>query len=251
MHIYGVFIVCIVLSPTLALAQDDATKSDLSLGGGVRVSTSEYRGEDAHLSPIPLLEYEGEYVYLDGLSAGAYLYRDESNKISIDIEYLSMGFDASENDDSAMRQLEDRDASVLAGATYRFKSDWGVSKVSLATDVSGTSDGLIARVSQSYPFMYSFLKISPMVGLEWTSENYNEYYYGVSREESLRSGLDSYKAEGGISPSIGVSFMVDISENISAKMRVSSKLLSQEISNSPMVDTDVVHSFIAGISYSF
>ena len=240
-----------VMLPSLATADDKPEKLGLSLGAGVSVSTSEYKGDGTGITPIPLLNYEGEYLFVRGLSAGAHLYKDDANEVSLVVSYLSQSFDASESDNRAMQRLDDRDSSMSAGAAYSLRTDWGTAKLSLVADVLGTSNGFIADASYAYPFKYSFLKLKPVAGIEWTSGDYNDYYYGVDANESLRSGLSGYEAESGFSPYLGLSVKIGLAQDFDLMLSTKTKWLSKEITDSPMVDRDVNHSFAAGLTYSF
>lgn len=251
----GGFILCVcmavLLCPVAAAAEGGADDLDLRLGVGARVSTSEYKGEGAGFSPIPLIDYEGEYVFVRGLTAGAYLYKDDASALSLNLSYLSQGFDAADNDERAMRRLDDRDSSMLAGVAYSLKTEWGVTELSFSADVLGVSDGFIADASYAYPFKLSFLKLKPVAGVEWTSGDYNDYYYGVDSGESLRSGLGRYDAGSGFSPYLGLSAKIGLTDNLDLMLGAKTKWLSEEITDSPMVDRDAKHSFTAGFTYSF
>jgi len=246
-----IFVLISLLFPAIAAAEGSSEKNIISLGGGVRVSTSEYKDDGTSISPVPLVNYEGEYFFLRGLTAGAHIYKDELNELSLTVSYMTQSFDASESDNSAMRQLDDRDASMFAGAAYRVSSEWGVAKLSLSADVLDTSHGFIADASYAYPFKISFLKLRPVVGLEWTSEDFNDYYYGVSEKESLKSGLDRYRAGSGVNPYLGLNLKINLAEDFDLMLSTKAKSLSEEITDSPMVDRDVKYSFGVGMSYSF
>jgi outer membrane protein len=237
--------------PALAMAEDGQEKYNLGLGVGVGVSSSEYKEESDSVTPIPILKYEGEHFFVRGLTAGVHLYKDDYNELSLTVSYLSQSFDASESDSHAMQQLENRYSTMLAGAAYNLKMDWGVAGLSLSADVLGTSNGFIADASYAYPFEISFLKVKPSVGVEWTNENYNDYYYGVSASESHSSGLLEYNAESGISPYLGLQLKIGLTEGFGLTLGAKAKWLSDEITNSPMVDQDMKFSFGAGIVYSF
>ncbi|WP_348240985.1 MipA/OmpV family protein, partial [Salmonella enterica] len=43
-----------------------------------------------------------------------------------------------------------------------------------------------------YRYTNGGLSLSPGIGVDWNSVNQNDYYYGVSRKESSRSGLRGY-----------------------------------------------------------
>jgi len=240
-----------IMHPALALAEDGDRNYDLSLGAGVKISTSEYKGEDTKVSPFPLLDYEGEYLFIHGLSAGAFLYKDPTNELSINASYLPQSFDASESDDRQMRRLDDRDSTMTVGAAYSLRADWGVTKLELSADVLDTNNGFVADASYAYPFRLSFLKVKPFAGVEWSSENYNDYYYGVSSGEANRSGMREYSAGNGFSPYAGLGLKYGLTQDIDMSLNAKVKRLSEEITDSPMVDKDVTYSFGFGLSYSF
>ena len=91
----------------------------------------------------------------------------------------------------------------------------------------------------------------PIGGALCTSSQHNDYYYGVSDKEARKSGLKSYDADSGVSPYVGIDVKVDLSENWNIFMNTRATFLSDEITDSPMVDEDVKYSFGAGITYRF
>lgn len=249
--IWLLLLITIILYPTGASAEEKQGGYDLGLGAGVKVSTSEYKGEETTISPIPIVNFESEYVFVHGLTAGAYIYADETSNLLVTVSYLAHNYDASENDEHAMKRLKDRYSTMMLGAAYELHGSWGTADISLAADVLDTNNGFTADASYAYPFKAAFLKIKPFIGVEWTSERYNDYYYGVSASESRKSGLMEYEAEGGFSPYVGVGLKVDLTNNLEMGLNTKIKQLSDEITDSSMVDRDVNYSCALGFSYSF
>lgn len=56
-----------------------------------------------------------------------------------------------------------------------------------------------------YRYTNGGLTVTPGIGVQWNSENQNEYYYGVSRKESARSGLRGYNPNDSWSPYLELS----------------------------------------------
>ena len=63
----------LALGMVLAFGQS-ALGGDLSLSLGVFATPSEYRGMDTKVLPMPLVRYEGERLFVNGYTAGAYLW---------------------------------------------------------------------------------------------------------------------------------------------------------------------------------
>jgi outer membrane protein len=87
--------------------------------------------------------------------------------------------------------------------------------------------------------------------MEYSSENYNDYYYGVSRKEARRSGLNSYDADDGWSPylELTASYKFAADWNVYATGRY--HRLSDEVKDSPMVDKSWTGLMSMGVTYSF
>ena len=65
------------------------------------------------------------------------------------------------------------------------------------------SNGIIWDMAWLYRYTNGGLTVTPGIGVQWNSENQNEYYYGVSRKESARSGLRGYNPNDSWSPYTG------------------------------------------------
>lgn len=66
---------------SFALAQDgrsDSNRWGFNLGIGGTFSTSEYRGVERLGTALPILGYEGQWLYLRGLSGGVHLFKNEA-----------------------------------------------------------------------------------------------------------------------------------------------------------------------------
>lgn len=228
-----------------------AAEAPLTIGLGVGISTSEYRQMDATVLPLPFINYEGERFFLRGFTGGLHLFKNDMHEVSLTVSYLPQSYDASESGSRAMRRLDDRYSTMLAGAGYALTTRWGTARLSASGDVLGTSDGIIVDGSYAYPLTFGRVNLTPSLGVTWTSEHYNDYYYGISGKESRKSGYGTYDPDSGFSPYAGVNAKVDIGYGFGLMMNGKAKYLSDEIRDSPMVTRDMTLSFGAGLTYSF
>lgn len=167
------------------------------------------------------------------------------------VSYMGLGFDAGDSDDARMKKLDDRDGSFFANVTYAWRSQLGQITASIGADISGKSEGFMSDVSWMKRFDVVGFGVTPQVGVLFTSEKFNDYYYGVSHAESKRSGLDAYSADAGVSPYFRLIGDYRISEKFSVYAEGTVRSLSKEIKDSPMVDGDIAYGFGAGVSYHF
>lgn len=222
-----------------------------SAGLGVHVWDGGYRDTDAQVWPIPAVDVETDHFYFKGLEAGGFLVKTDAHRLMLGVSYMGLGFDAGDSDDARMKKLDDRDGSFFANVTYAWRSQLGQITASIGADISGKSEGFMSDVSWMKRFDVAGFGVTPQVGVLFTSEKFNDYYYGVSHAESKRSGLDAYSADAGVSPYFRLIGDYRISEKFSVYAEGTVRSLSKEIKDSPMVDGDIAYGFGAGVSYHF
>lgn len=222
-----------------------------SAGLGVHVWDGGYRDTDAHVWPIPAVDVETDHFYFKGLEAGGFLVKTDAHRLMLGVAYMGLGFDAGDSDDARMKKLDDRDGSFFANVTYAWRSQLGQITASIGADISGKSEGFMSDVSWMKRFDVAGFGVTPQVGVLFTSEKFNDYYYGISHAESKRSGLDAYSADAGVSPYFRLIGDYRISEKFSVYAEGTVRSLSKEIKDSPMVDGDIAYGFGAGVSYHF
>ncbi|MDR1920359.1 MAG: MipA/OmpV family protein [Candidatus Adiutrix sp.] len=226
-------------------------KSHFRLGLGAGAATSEYKDMDVAVRPMPIIHYERGRFFLRGLTGGVRLFKNGQHEFSLNASYMPQNYDAGESGDPAMRQLDDRRPTMMAGASYRLTTDWGAAGISAALDALNTSGGMLIDVYYAYPIEAGDFTLAPRGGVVWASDKFNDYYYGIRGEESLKSGLREYKANAGFSPYAGLHVSLHISGSWNIHLYGNAVFLSREITDSPMVDKKVKYSGGAGLSYSF
>lgn len=241
---------CLAMALMLTPARAQA---ETYLGLGYAMGVSPYRSYDTQWSFFPIIHYENELIYIRDLSVGLKLYDTEPLELSVFLAYDPTSFDTDDVGDRRMRRLKNRREGLLAGGRAAWSGPVGDIHLSLAGDISGHSQGLIGRLAYLKPFDFETFTLTPHVGLSWASDDYNNYYYGVSRREALASGLRSYQADSAISPFAGLTFSMGLGMEQEWRVFLAGevKALPSEIKDSPMVDRSYTYHFATGISYGF
>ncbi|NPE60668.1 MipA/OmpV family protein [Dickeya dadantii] len=246
---------CVLTLLTAALAGTAAAPAafadEFALGLGAVGETPLYRGDSGHVYAFPMVTYESESFYLRGLQGGYYLWNDAQNKLSLTAYYNPFGFKPGDSDDSQMKQLERRRGTLMAGLSYRYDAQWGTLRTLLAGDTLDYSNGLVWDSAYLYRFNDGDWSLTPGVGITWSSENQNRYYYGVTGDESARSGLRDYQPDDGWSPYVELNAGYKINTNWSTWVSGRYIRLSDEIKSSPMVDKSYNLMLGGGVSYTF
>ena len=253
--IWTISLTILLLSPTQALSEERDVPDDgrwgITVGAGASVSTSEYKGINNIGSALPLLGYEGRWGYLRGQSAGVHLFKNENHEVNVQISYLNQSFYASWSDNAQMKELDDRYSSLMAGVNYRLSTQFGIAQLTLSTDILGVNNGIVADASYAFPLTLGIFTFTPAAGVQWTDQNYNQYYYRIGKSESRASGLSEYDPESAFSPYASLTTRIALTENWTALISGKALFLGSEISDSPMVENSTKFSISAGFMYSF
>lgn len=228
-----------------------AQANPLTLGASVIYAQSPYKGGDDRYLPFPIVNYDGDSFYIHSLAAGYYLWKDPENQLSLTLLGSPENFDPDRTDDKRLKALDKRHMTMMGGVTYRHSADWGIVRTVLAGDLLDNSDGFIWDLTYLYRFQLGDLSLTPGIGATYSSDNQNDYYYGVSKSESRRSGLGSYEADGSWNPYLELTAAYAINQSWNASVSGRYTRLSSEVKDSPMVDNNSQVTVWTGISYTF
>ena len=175
-----------------------ATAGQVSLGAITSYAPEVYRDTDANVVVIPAVGYESEHVFFRGFSAGVRLYPiGTPTNVIFRLAYDPRTLKPSDSNDAQIQKLDEREASVLGGVSYQMISQVGVFEVGAGTDLGNKHNGLYAEASWRLPIRMNRFGITPQIGYSYNSDRINNHLYGVSNEESLRSGLDAFEGRLG------------------------------------------------------
>lgn len=228
-----------------------AMADDFSVGAGAVFNESPYKGYNDNVSAVPLMSYEGEHFYVRQTTGGWIVWKDGKNELSLTASWMPLHFDPDDNDDRAMSQLNERKASAILGGAYYRHESWGSLKVALAADAMDESGGVMGELSYFRPIRMERLTLTPSLGVFFHDESFNDYYYGVSQQESRRSGLQQYTAGETVTPYVGVAAKYQLTQNLYLNASAIYTVLPDEVKNSPMIDRDDSFALMAGLSWTF
>ena len=228
-----------------------AAPEGLSVGFGTHVWFSEYKGVDDVVYPLPLINWEGERLYVHGIEAGAYLFKNAQHEVTLGVGLMPLSFDASDSDDRRVKRLDDRKLSASANLGYALNTEFGRFQAILGVDVLGRSDGILFTGIYSYPMSFGCTQVIPSVAVTYADANFNDYYYGISAKESARSGLAAYDAGASVTPMLGLHVIHSFDEHWSVYGSSSLTILAKEAKDSPMVEDKVRFGVGAGVTYRF
>lgn len=186
------------------------------------------------------------------LGIGAYLLRDESWRVGAALTYDFVE-PRNESDDPHLRGLGDIDRTAHAELFAIYKIGWAEVRGSVQTDIGGKDRGSVATLDAIGKYHATpDLVLTAGPGLTWGSGQYNETYFGVDEEQSIRSGLPRYAANSGLNAlrfSIGANYRASTHWRIGANIVTS--WIQGDAKDSPIVQKKSQTSYGAFVSYLF
>ncbi|MCH8491895.1 MAG: MipA/OmpV family protein [Idiomarina sp.] len=222
-----------------------------SIGAAVLSSNPSYVGLKADTIAVPFLGYEGERYYFRGLSLGRHITRTRTEQLSLSINLEPFRFRPKESSDVAMQELDKRGFGASAGVNYQYNTRFGSFSADINTEITGRHNGQRANITYSLPLNRPGQRwqLAPEIRLNYTSKDYIRYYFGVSAEESARSGLPSYSGGHAFSPAIGFGGYYMFTHKLSVVGNLRLIRSASAITNSPMVQGRSARSLFLAISY--
>lgn len=234
----------------LLLSTPVVAQADASLGVIGAISESVYKETDNQAKFLPNVGYEGEHFFLQLPEIGyRFLPKQAPQNFAIGFSYESSNFDPDDSDDINIQQLDDRDDSIMAFASYRA----GPISAKVAQDISGEHDGYYAQIALGYPLPIGAWKVIPSISYRYMDSKMSNHLFGVSQSESVSTGGAIAAYDSGAISQIryGVRGVYPLSTNLNLMLGINHTKFDNEILNSPIVEDNSITSVLAGVSFSF
>lgn len=228
-----------------------ADSPDISIGIIGSMDTSPYHAQTHDYSVMPLFAYDNDSEYIEGAEVGYYVINDDRQELRLKAYYDDTAYHNSDGHSDAMRGLQNRKATMMAGVSYQFTTAIGAFHSQLAADTLNHSNGLTANASWLNQLNVSRLILSGELGSDWANGKQTRYYYGISDAESRRSGLSRYHPKATFIPYINLTAQYPLAEHWQSFIALRSNFLSATVRHSPMVNQQQTYSLSSGLSYDF
>ncbi|UNB65682.1 MipA/OmpV family protein [Pseudomonas syringae group genomosp. 7] len=252
---------CLFTLPNLVAAQAESQQDAprLGVGLGVGISDSSYAGEGTNITPLPLIHYESERLFVRGLTGGAHVIRREGFELNVIASLRTDGIDAKDFGRKTLARnginrdlLDDRDGGLDMGISASWQGAAGKFELTAKSDVSGASEGYELSAKYGYELVVGRGSLEPTLTVSHLSKNTANYYYGTLKDEVARGVVD-YKPGASTIPEIGLTYVHPVGDRWRFMSSVQYKFLPGDISDSPLLEDAASGegSVMFGISRSF
>ena len=214
---------------------DMVNSAELGLGLGGNVKSKEYIGISDENNLFPIIYYSNELITISGPLLDVHLYETKLLSTSFRTRLgFSDGYEAIES--PVLTGMRNKKNSVWFGSNIAYKTKYGTFDAEILFDLSNNSNGI-----QSSFYYRKKIKISsnvimePSIFVTWLSDDYVDYYYGVTSDEATLYRA-SYK--GGKTVNTGVELNVGYNFNQSQQLVLIANYtnLGNSITDSPIVE---------------
>lgn len=228
------------------------SESKWVLGASVGAFNNPFVGEDTEAWVSPNIRYNGERFFINDGSLNFHIAKTHGFsaglKVALDGGFLSDSDDYKDNE--KLVGLTERKGTVLGGAYMNHDSDLGRLSFSVLTDLGDKHDGRAAVLKYVFDLKAGNWNINPEFGAEWLSADYVNHYVGVSESEATSSRLQ-FRGEAAINAFAGIRARYEVTENWDINLRTGVSKLGSEISDSSIIEDDVVYQASIGVNYNF
>lgn len=233
----------------LAYAIADNAKQKITIGVGPYLQTQPYSGVDDLLLPSPVIFFDNGLFYARWSRFGVYFLGEKEEDyawgFSLTVEPRVYGYDSSD-----IAGMQTRENSFEGGLAFSAKKDKAHIELMALTDVLGRYDSKIVQGEVGYDLEYGKLSLYPSLFAIYQSSQFLNYYYGVESNEATAQ-RKQYTPSSGLQIGTQLYLEYPLTQTLSAFVNLRVDKLSQEATNSPLVNEDYIYSGLASLIYTF
>ncbi|MBY5393823.1 MipA/OmpV family protein [Rhizobium leguminosarum] len=219
------------------------------VGAGAMYAPKFEGSDEFEVRPIPVISARiGDRIGIDPTGLTVDVLQSNGFTLSVKGGY-EMG--RSEDDSDHLRGLGDVDAGAVIGGKLSYQVGPAELYASIDKTIGG-SDGLVGKFGANVSQRYDRFILSAGASATLADENHMESYFGVTSEQSARSGLRQYDAGAGLKRfDVEASVTYMATENWLIRGQAGVGFLTGDAADSPIVQDDVQPSAMMMVGYKF
>ena len=245
--------ILILLLVFLNLNAQEEEKQKLTIGLGLYIQTQPYKNVDSIILPSPVIFYDDGLFYIRWSRAGMYFFGDKQDNymwgFSITAQPRTYSFKSS--DSTAVTGLNERETTWEGGLAFSATYDQAYIEIMALYDLLGRYDSWMVKTEIGYDIKLSDFSFYPSVIIGYQSDEFVDYYYGISAKEATTSAYNEYSAKAGVQLGVQTYIKYPFTDELSALINIRADKIPNNAAKSPIVDTDYIYSGLVSLIYTF
>lgn len=185
--------------------------------------------EDEVYDVLPLLKFENEYIFINGMEGGVHLWQQGEHQINAYTRFRFVDIPKELQNQSQAQAFD-------FGLQYKFNHGPWEADVALLSD-SYKRGYVYSRTK--YHWQQGDWKLTPYAEFQWKSDDFNQYYYG----------LEQYDVGGGIQVNAGLEARYHLISNLYLLGQFGIGRLEDNVSNLPTIDNAYQYESFLGVAF--
>ncbi len=237
----------------LPFLQAKESQNKVTLGLGAYIQTQPYTDAQSIIVPSPVIFFDNSLFYVRWSRAGLYFLGNKSEDLawgfSLTAQPRPFGYKPTDSD--ALKGLNERETTFEGGLAFSAASDGKYIEVMALTDLLKRYESWLIKAEVGDKYSYKKFTFYPSFIISYQSEDFMDYYYGITQEEAKRTTYDYYKADAGFQLGLQTYIERPITENLSILFNLRVDLLPQSAQKSPIIQENLIYSGLASLIYTF
>jgi len=232
-------------------AQESTQK--VTIGLGAYVQTQPYTDVQAIIVPSPVIFFDNSLFYIRWSRAGIYFLGDKTENyawgFSLTAQPRPFGYKPS--DATALQDLDERETTFEGGLAFSATTDGKYIEIMALTDLLKRYESWLVKAEIGDKYRYENFTFYPSFVVSYQSDDFMNYYYGITEKEAKRTAYNYYKADAGFQLGAQTYIEHPLSQNLSVLLNFRADLLPQSAQKSPIIENNLIYSGLASLIYTF
>ena len=228
-------------------------KQKVTIGLGAYVQSQPYKGVDSFVVPSPVIFFDNGLFYVRWSRAGIYFLGDKQDNFSWGFSLTAQPrvFGYNPQNSPELQGMDERETTFEGGLAFSALYNTTYIEIMLLTDLLDRYDSWLIKTEVGDEFSLGHFTFYPSLIVSYQSDEFVNYYYGVTKEESAKTSFDVFKPGAGFQ--VGAQTYVErpITENLSVLLNFRADSIPYTARNSPILDSSVIYSGLASLIYTF
>jgi len=236
-----------------SMLQAEDKKQELTIGLGAYMQTQPYKDVATIVVPSPVIFFDNSLFYIRWSRAGLYFLGNKKGNfawgLSLTAQPRPFGYKPS--DSPALNGLDEKETTVEGGLALSAKLNDTYIELMLLTDLLDRHDSWLFKTEIGDKYSLGELNFYPSIIFSYQSQNFMQYYYGITTKEATRTTYSPYRVDAGFQIGAQTYISYPLTQELSVLLNLRADRLPSSAQKSPIVEQNYIFSGLASLIYRF